>query len=92
VGIEVAQIPVTPCMLLQLFGVSHMKFGAAAEFKSSINTQSVTEQVVGFALTTLEHLAGLFVMSVKKTKGLCSEVYGWLELVSQPLAGAWFSM
>jgi len=69
-----------------------MKFGAAAEFKSLINTQSVTEHVVGFALTTLEHLVGLFVMSVKKTKGLCSGVYGWLELVSQPLAGAWFSM
>jgi hypothetical protein len=64
-------------MLLQLFGVSHMKLGAA-EFKSLISTQSVTEHVVGFALTTLEHLAGLLVMSVKKTKGLCSGVYGSL--------------
>jgi hypothetical protein len=61
-------------MLLQLFGVSHIKLGAEAEFRSLINVQSVDEQLLGFARTSLEHRAALDVISVKKTNGLCSGV------------------
>ena len=69
-------MPVNPCILLQLLGVSHMKLGADAEFKSLIREQSVTVQLLGFARTTLEHRPGLLRISVKVTNGLCSGVYG----------------
>jgi len=52
-----------PCMSLQSFGVSHMKLGADAEFRSFMRAQSVTAQVLGFALIRLLHRAELFVMS-----------------------------
>jgi len=64
----------TEDMLLQLFGVSHMKVGAEIEFRSLIKTQSVAEQLLGFARTSLEHRALLNAMSLKKTNGLCSGV------------------
>jgi len=50
-----------PCILLQSFGVSHMKFGAEAEglFRSLTSWQSVMlPQLVGFAKTMLLQLAG----------------------------------
>jgi len=75
-GIEAEQPPVYPCMLSQSFGVSHMKLGADPELRSLIKVQSVAEQPLGLARTTWEHLAGLLVMSVKNTNGLCSGVYG----------------
>jgi hypothetical protein len=61
-------------MLLQLLGVSHMKLGAEMEFRSLIKTQSLAEQLFGFARTSLEHRALLEAMSLKKTNGLCSGV------------------
>ena len=69
-------MPVNQCILLQLFGVSHMKLGADAEFKSLTREQSVTVQLLGFARTTLAQRAGLLRISVKVTNGLCSGVYG----------------
>jgi hypothetical protein len=72
-------------MLLQSFGVSHMKLGGDEEFRSVMRGQSVTVQLLGFAWTMWVHRVGLLRMSVKKTKGLCSGVYGPLAVVSQPL-------
>ena len=86
-GIDAEHAPVTPCMLSHSFGVRNMKLGAEAEFRSLTKTQSVIVQLVGFARKMLEHLAGLLVMSVKKTKGLCSRVYKVFEVVAQPLVG-----
>jgi hypothetical protein len=53
-----------PRILLQSFGVSHMKFGAEPELRSLIKVQSVTlPQVLGFARTRLLQRAELLVMS-----------------------------
>lgn len=66
-----------PRMLLQSFGVSHMKFGADAEFRSLIRTQSVTlPQLLGFARTNWLQRAELLVMSWKTMNGLCIGSYG----------------
>ncbi len=64
-----------PCMLLQSFGVSHMKFAAEFELRSLIRVQSVVVQVafrLGFARTMFWHRVELLTMSEKETNGLCS--------------------
>jgi hypothetical protein len=63
--------PLQACMLLQSFGVSHMKLGADGEFRSFISTQSVTIQFLGFASTRLLQRAELLVISWKTMNGLC---------------------
>ena len=88
--------PLAPCISLQSFGVSHMKFGAEAEFRSFTSAQSVTPQLLGFASTRLLQRAVLVVMSWKTMNGLCWGLYGSeLELVSHPGTGCplmiWFS-
>src|SRR5436853_1418068 len=85
-----------PCILLQSFGVSHMKFGADAEFRSFTSAQSVTPQLLGFASTRLLQRAVLVVMSWKTMNGLCVGLYGSeFELESHPGTGwplmIWFS-
>ena len=92
IEIDAEQTPEAPCMLSHSFGVRNMKLGAEAEFRSFIKTQSVTEQDDGFGRRRLEHRAGLVVMSVKNTNGLCSLLYNEFEFVSQPLESPWFSM
>ena len=50
--------PLWACILSQLFGVTHMKLGAAPELRSLISAQSVpvhVEFVGGFARTILPH-------------------------------------
>jgi hypothetical protein len=81
---QFAQV-LAPCMSLQSLGVSHMKLGADAEFRSFTRAQSVTAQVLGFALIRLLQRAELVVMSWKTTNGLCWGLYGSeLELLSHP--------
>jgi hypothetical protein len=58
------------CILSQLFGVSHMKFRADAEFRSFTSAQSGTVQLLGFASTRLLQRAVLLVMSWKMMNGL----------------------
>ena len=63
-----------PRMSSQSFGVSHMKFGAAAValLRSFTSAQSITlPQLLGFASTSLLQRAVLFVMSWKTMNGLC---------------------
>jgi hypothetical protein len=60
-------------MLLQSFGVSHMKLGAGADalLRWLMRVQSaVVPQLLGFARSTLLHRAVLFMMSWKWMKGL----------------------
>jgi len=60
-------------MLLQSFGVSHMKFGTEPELRSLMSAQSVPMQVellAGFARTILLQRVALVSMSWNDTNGL----------------------